>query len=157
MSSNCNPFGQCQEYEGSSENVVVKDHRSSPEYRVSNKSRHYFVKIRVDGCLIAEELGVRKCDYLLLDCTASKVYFIELKGQNLKDAVKQIKDTINRLGLQLDEFSFYGRIVQSRVIKATQQQHKADLIQFMKSAFPKNTKDTKALVRIESQKLIELI
>ncbi len=73
MSIDCNPFGAaCIEYSGyTAKELLAKDKKAISEYRVVNRSQHYFVKIRVDGCLIEDSLGLRKCDFLFLDCTES--------------------------------------------------------------------------------------
>jgi len=171
MSSSCNPFGKaCEEYSGDSANEIIardkkigkdrkisKDRKLISEYRIVNKSHHYFVKIKVDDCLIKKESGSRKCDFLFLDCTSNKAFFVELKGQDLGDAIEQIKATIPQLHPQLSQFSYCCRIVQSKVIGATQQNKKVALIQFLKSSYPLNSRNTKDLVRIGSQKLIDQI
>ncbi|SFW83109.1 hypothetical protein [Chitinophaga sancti] len=51
------------------------------------------IKIHVDGCEITEGL---RCDYLHL--AKGIEFFIELKGQDLLHAVKQLKQTITKLG-----------------------------------------------------------
>lgn len=159
MSKNCNPFDKtCEEYSGATANkIAAKDRGSASEYLIINESHHYFVKIKVDDCLIKKESSSRKCDFLFLDCTSEKAFFVELKGQNLGDAIEQVKATIFLLHIRLSQFSYCCRIVQSKVIRATQQNRKAAFIQFLKSTYPQNSKNTKDLVRIESQKLIEQI
>lgn len=159
MSKTCNPFGkECeQNTDYTAKEVVFNDRKPIPEFRIKNNSQHILIKIKVDGCLIKGQVGVRKCDFLLLDCTDSKAYFIELKGQNLKDAIVQITSTLSQLQPKLKDFKICCRIVQSKVIKATQQQEKKALLRFLKIKFPSNTIASKDLVRIESQKLIEQI
>ncbi|HEV7348154.1 hypothetical protein [Telluribacter sp.] len=160
MSKYYNPFGhiECTEYcDNKAKFIVFKDKRSKSEYRIENVSHHYLIRIKVDDCLIKEQDKIKKCDYLLLDCSYKKAFFIELKGQNLKDAIIQIKSTILELNSKLLTFSFCCRIVQSKVIKATQQQEKEELIRFLRGKYPLNIKAVKDLVLIGSQKLIEQI
>ena len=159
MSKNCNPFGKAceQNTDYSAKEIVFKERKNIPEYRVYNNSRHFLVKIQVDGCLLKDKIGIRKCDFLMLDCTANKAFFIELKGQNLGDAVEQIKSTVPQLSPKLSGFSLCCRIVQSKVVRALQQRYKKELTIFFKSNFPQSSANTKDLIRIESQKLIEQI
>ncbi|WP_373514581.1 hypothetical protein [Persicitalea sp.] len=159
MSKNCNPFGKkCEQNTNyTAKEIVFKDKKAAPEFRVLNNSRHFLIKLKVDGCLLGEKIGVRKCDFLLLDCTDNKAFFIELKGQNLGDAIDQIKSTIPQLITKLLGFSFCCRIVQSKVFGARQQRYKRDLTFFLKTTFPDNSTKVNDLVRIESQKIIEQI
>ena len=71
--------------------VVVKENKCG--YIYENPSRTLVCVVKVDGCLIT--VGQR-CDYLILDCTSKKVFFIELKGKVLT-AIDQIHASINNI------------------------------------------------------------
>lgn len=60
---------------------------------LKNKDEVTSTKIRVDGCIINEGL---RCDYLHL--AKETEFYIELKGQDLLHAMKQLERTINLLG-----------------------------------------------------------
>lgn len=60
---------------------------------LKNKDEIESTKIHVDGCAITE--GPR-CDYLHL--AKGIEFYIELKGQDLQHAVRQLKRTISSLG-----------------------------------------------------------
>ena len=56
-----------------------------------------------------------KCDFLLLNCEQKQSYFIELKGSDLIRAIEQIDKSIDKLKNELLGFSFFARIVVSRI------------------------------------------
>jgi hypothetical protein len=136
MSSNCNPL-KPEEYDnelfqcGFVKTLIAKD-RGRHHYQIQNISNHYLVRLR----LVEEQR--RKCDYLILDCSSQKAFFVELKGQNLGDAVKQIESTLAAISPRLISFHFYCRIVQTRVIKASNQNDKERLIRYLKENHKEN-------------------
>ncbi len=57
-----------------------------------NKNQIQTTKVKVDGCEITSGL---RCDYLLL--AKELEYFIELKGQDINHAIKQLVATFKKL------------------------------------------------------------
>jgi hypothetical protein len=107
----CNDFfreSECNEFCDTRRTVVVRDTRNPQEYRVTNSSSKELCKIRVDGCLIK---AGKKCDYLILSCEDKLAFFVELKGQDLIEALGQIDASITRLIPKMPDFKFYARIV----------------------------------------------
>jgi len=96
--------------------VTDKDGGKS-ELRYENVSRSHLTKYRIDGCLLPQETGKRKCDHLLLNIDLSKAYFIELKGSDLNSAVEQIGTALTSLYdvLQRHQYVPHGQIVLTRV------------------------------------------
>ena len=90
----CKPFDNCFDFESQNIKIVTfTDMKSSTTYTYENNSLNTLTKYRVDGCLINDERP--KCDYLLLNCSKKKSYFIELKGSDLIKAVEQINSSID--------------------------------------------------------------
>ena len=90
--------------------TVVKEKRC--EYRLFNKEKKLICKIHIDGCLI--KTGVR-CDYLLIDCTRNKAYFVELKGSDFLHAVNQLSTSIEYLTKEINDCDVFARIVLTKV------------------------------------------
>lgn len=109
---NCNPFGKCEKDSG--EKSFFQCSKNKKTYKYINKSKHFIVKIQVDGCLLSNETE-RKCDYLILNCSNKSAYLIELKGSDLSHAASQILNVIHIFQKELTGFEIHARIVLSRV------------------------------------------
>ncbi|MFD3271773.1 hypothetical protein ACE3MS_16910 [Paenibacillus dendritiformis] len=97
-------------------NIVLRDKRAVSEYRGKNASRHEFITLQVDDCIITSKREL-KCDFLLLDHLNKTARLIELKGLNYDHGVAQIKNTMKLLGSDLKEMGyskFFGKIAASR-------------------------------------------
>lgn len=71
---------------------VFEEYRS--KLSLINKDEVNSIRIKVDGCEI-DDNTIEKCDYLH---KAKEIeFYIELKGQDLKKAMNQIKNTISML------------------------------------------------------------
>lgn len=70
--------------------IVFQENRS--KLIILNKNQINTNKITVDDCEITEGL---RCDFMLLGDNIE--YFIELKGQDIEHAIKQLISTINKL------------------------------------------------------------
>ncbi len=93
--------------------IVLKDKRSSVKYIGLNPNNLLEIcKHRIDGEIIKEG---SKCDFLLLNMTDFKAYFVELKGHDVNKAAEQIKASIDILEPQLQSFTVYARIVTTRI------------------------------------------
>lgn len=93
--NSCNPFDKkCVEFEDARLSVVLHDKRAKSEYRAENRTRKNLVCLRVDGCLI-DTLQVKKCDYLLLNCSDKFAHYVELKGTDIKTAIEQLSTSVH--------------------------------------------------------------
>jgi hypothetical protein len=105
----CNPFGA---------NCVIKDRALSEQgkkFRIVSDDN--IVVIKVDKCLIKSTV-LKKVDYLILNCDRKEVLYLELKGQNLKDAAKQIIETKKQIDHKINiSFVRKAAIVQSEFVK----------------------------------------
>ena len=90
--------------------TVVMEKRC--EYRFITKENKRICKIHIDGCLIKS--GVR-CDYLLIDCSRNKAYFVELKGSDFLHAVNQLGRSIDYLAKEIGDCDVFARIVLTKV------------------------------------------
>ena len=54
------------------------------------------------------------CDFLLVNDSTKKAYFIELKGKNIDDAVEQLAAGERMCKAELQGYSFFYRIVCSK-------------------------------------------
>ncbi|WP_157162625.1 hypothetical protein [Cylindrospermum stagnale] len=84
---------------------MAKDINNKQEYRLDNSNKLEICKLRVDGCLITDQEG-KKCDYLILACQDKLAFFVELKGQDLKEAIEQIDSALDKLIPQMADFKF---------------------------------------------------
>lgn len=76
-----------------SNDTKIKCEEKSQKIIFTNTKRLTVEKIFVDGCQITD--GAR-CDYLIK--LENKEYFVELKGQDLRHAFEQLKNSITLLG-----------------------------------------------------------
>jgi len=111
---NCKAFNNHSEFQHEVIKIVpFRDKGHSTEYRYTNRSSDHLSKYRVDGGLIADD--DKKCDFLLLNCEKKQSYFIELKGSDISTAIEQIDRSIDLLKNHLPDFTFFARIVVTRV------------------------------------------
>ena len=93
--------------------VVSKDDKQSRVHRAINPEQKYDLRhYRLDGDLIKYE---KCCDFLLLNDSLQKAYFIELKGENIDEAVEQLEAAALKLRSELKDYLCLYRIVSSRV------------------------------------------
>lgn len=67
------------------------------------------------------------CDFLLLNDTGKDAYFIELKGQNIDEAILQLEAAETKCKSELSNYTFYFRIVASKM-----RTHKMNSLKFRK-------------------------
>ena len=89
--------------------IVVSRDKGKVEHRAINPQgqfdlRHY----QLDGALIKQ---TKCCDYLLINDSRRKEYFIELKGGNIDEAIKQLEAGEQRCREELKGYVFFYRIV----------------------------------------------
>lgn len=158
MSENCNILRDDEFYQGDTyqrgtmEKVIAKD-RGNHQFQLENKSGSYLIKLK-----LVEKQTEKRCDFLILDCTGEAAFFVELKGQKLSDAVSQIQSTLGAYSSRLTHFQFFCRVVQTKVFGARIQLEKEKLIKYLYKNHKSNVQNrTRDLVKIESQKLVEII
>ncbi len=78
-----------------------------------NNSKSAIRKIRIDNCVITEGL---RCDWLVIDESMIE-YFVELKGSDVKHAVKQLTTSIEKVSQDKRRQKKYCFIVSSRIPK----------------------------------------
>lgn len=91
--------------------IVSQDKGSQRKHKGNNTSgfnvRHY----KLDGDLIRQQ---KCCDFLVLNDSLKKAYFIELKGRHINDAVPQLENGMRLCESELQGYTFYYRIVSSK-------------------------------------------
>jgi hypothetical protein len=71
---------------------TVTPTENKKKFTINNPNKRDVYRVKVDGCLITEG---RKCDYLFeVDNPISMVFYVELKGDDVKHAYEQIIATI---------------------------------------------------------------
>lgn len=65
---------------------------------------------RIDKGIIIDEEN-RKCDNLILFIKDKQAVFIELKGEGVRVALEQIFEAVQRLGNDLSEYEWHGRVI----------------------------------------------
>lgn len=74
--------------------IVCKENKSKITFVNKSESWYYYTKI--DGGVYATTT-LKKCDYKLEHCENHIKYFVELKGENINDAVPQLYSAIELL------------------------------------------------------------
>lgn len=92
------------------------------ELRLETK-RASFWKIKIDGGVRKEGSSNKKCDFLIIEEEKEKIWiYVELKGEDLKKAYKQILDTF-KLYEEKDKIN-YAAVVSSSSLKIPQEDTK---------------------------------
>lgn len=99
------------EYKGRKK-IIVSD-ENNKEHRAINHDKDQVRQYRIDKYVIKSEAD-KKCDYLLLDDNKQHAYFIELKGNDIAEAYRQINNTISTLRHNIKGYECLYRIVHSR-------------------------------------------
>ncbi|MGZ0087293.1 hypothetical protein ACWNXI_17470 [Caldibacillus thermoamylovorans] len=89
--------------------AVVEENKRG--IRFVNHQQKRVALYRVDDCLLKEG---KRCDFLFL-VEESQAFFVELKGADLEEAMRQIARTVEQLGKKLFGYRFEGRIIATRV------------------------------------------
>lgn len=92
-----------------------------------------FCRVTIDGCLIPKDSPQERCDFLFFRCKPTELYFVELKGKDVKKGVSQIKSTIEfvRPKLKFQQEQVTGFVISSRCPLSSAE------TQVLKSAFRK--------------------
>lgn len=119
----------CECYKKDQILTCEENHR---ELRLKTK-RASFWKIKIDGGVRKEGSSNKKCDFLIMEEKKEKIWiYVELKGEDLKKAYKQILDTFN-LYKEEDKIN-YAAVVPSRVPRIPKEQ---TIIQEIETKFRK--------------------
>lgn len=84
----------------------------SKTYTLKNLSGYKVRKVKIDGCF-SQKAGEKRCDFLMSidDNGIKNAIFIELKGGELNDAIKQLFSTIIFLKKEFEKYRIDARIV----------------------------------------------
>ena len=83
-----------------------------------NDRSHEIRQFQVDGGILPKSKEPSRCDYLVVNDTARRAYFIELKGSDVRKAMRQIDNTITMVK-DLDACAVFCRIVFRGTINIT--------------------------------------
>ena len=109
------------------DNKVINAEENKRVFSVQNKSRKLVCKIEIDGCVIKKGI---KCDYLFVIPLDEKAFFVELKGQDLLKAIKQLDSSITMLSSHLEKHEINARVVLTKA--NTPDLRSSELIKFKK-------------------------
>lgn len=90
-------------------NPIEKFEERRSVLNIKNAARRDLLRLRVDGCLIVEG---RRCDWLLIDSKTETEIFIELKGVDVTEGIKQLCSSVDALSKKPPKK--YGYIVCTR-------------------------------------------
>lgn len=150
MCENCSTQ-ECCEFCDTRKNIPFRDKGNKQEYRVLNDNENIVCKIRVDDCLIKDG---SKCDYLAIKCHKNiikSLYFIELKGSDLTQALKQIEATIKHPKIKQltnKDCSIYARVVLNK-------QRSPDIRSSEKMKFEQMIKKLGGDLKTQGKKMVE--
>ncbi len=105
---------ECEE-RSSDTKIVLKENKSKITFL--NPNQDEILIIKVDGCVISDNETLR-CDYALIPSDAVEIY-VELKGSDIAQAVKQIESTINLLSENPQKIKKLCFVVSTRVPQQT--------------------------------------
>lgn len=100
---------KCEKYQ---KRIVSKDHGSRVQYIAINPEERFEVRhYQLDGDLVKN----RQCnDFLVLNDTTKKAYYIELKGRDIKKAVEQLQAGEKICKAELPRYVSFFRVVASK-------------------------------------------
>ena len=119
------------------EEIVLKDSKNPQKFIAKNDEKYKVCAYKIDKCI----KDGNSCDFLLevKNEKIIKVYFIELKGQDLKHAILQIEESIKKLnyckGIELQ-----ARVILKKVkVPATRESYEIKFEKMLKKCH-KNSK-----------------
>ncbi len=115
---------ECVLFQDNRSRIVLNDKKSKSKFKANNSDRKEICVLKVDDYIKTEA-----CDFIVFifskenTSKLEKVFIIELKGENIKKATKQIETTLNFLLNEIDfislkNVSIYARSVHSHVPKS---------------------------------------
>ncbi|NVZ07749.1 hypothetical protein HW932_00560 [Allochromatium humboldtianum] len=100
--------------------VLSDDRRKVPQfsengmiYKALNDGKKRVIRYQIDSNAMSSD--TKRCDNALEVVENDFVFFVELKGEDIKKAASQIHSTINHFATDLCGKILFGRIVCSRV------------------------------------------
>lgn len=105
---------ECEERRSDTK-IVLQENKSKITFL--NPNQDEILIIKVDGCVISDNETLR-CDYALIPSDAVEIY-VELKGSDIAQAVKQIESTIKLLSENPQKIKKLCFVVSTRVPKQT--------------------------------------
>lgn len=146
---------QCCEFCDNRKDIPFRDKGNKQEYRILNPTQKVICKIRIDDCLITQG---NKCDYLAIKCLKNdndilidSLYFIELKGSDLKHAINQIEETINHA--KIKQIRNRGCNINARIV--LNKQRSPDVRSSEKIKFEKMLKKLGGNLKTQGKKMEE--
>lgn len=93
--------------------IVSRDKGTAREHRARNQKEGYCVRhYKLDGELVK---NTKCCDFLLLNDSLKRAYYIELKGGNVEEAIPQLEGAVAIFHSELSDYETLFRIVCSKV------------------------------------------
>ena len=94
-----------------------------------NKAHHSVRHFKIDGGVLPKDKDPARCDYLLLNDSNQRAYYIELKGSDIKKAIVQIETSVAMIKASIPHYSAYKRIIYH---SGTQAVHNSDVLKWKK-------------------------
>lgn len=107
-------FPACEEHRRDAK-IVLQENKSKISFL--NPDKETILIIKVDGCVVSDNKTLR-CDYALVPSDKVEIY-VELKGNDILHAVKQIESTIELLSEDSQKTKKLCFVVSTRVPKQT--------------------------------------
>jgi hypothetical protein len=99
---------KCEQYRDSRSNPSVSE--KGKTFQLENIEKREVACIKIDDCVFKQADGI-KCDYLFEVASKRKLFYVELKGSDILEGIRQIHETLKQTR------SFYpGWIYEARVI-----------------------------------------
>ena len=120
-------------------NSTLNCAENNKKFELKNNSVS-FVRVKIDGG-VEQNTSNKKCDYLIIKETEDIEIFVELKGENIQNAYKQIIQSYARYANQNANVKHYAIIVTSHISpneRTTLQNIKARLSNQNITPFSKN-------------------
>ncbi len=117
--------------------TLIDKKGGNSKYCIDNPDRKEFFEIDFEGGVYKNRNNDTKCDFGIQ--TKENIYYIELKGSDVKKGVEQLLSTINET-----EKCFKNHTIEARLIVS----------KFQKPQLVKQTKEYKDLVKKVNQKFI---
>lgn len=125
MAYDINDYSPCQS--GCIPAVSVSE--KGCKYTGINDDRNEIRLFHIDGYVIKGTTG-KKCDYLILNDSNKKAFYIELKGTDVKEATKQLDNAIKEINDSIG-YEVYPRIVFKG--SATHDIHSSAIVKWQKA------------------------
>lgn len=105
-------IGQYHPYQTGRQSRFVSTEKRCTHISI-NGSKHLIRHFKIDGVVFTKGQATPRCDYLLLNDDLKTSYYIELKGSDLHQAIRQVENTIQMFCDSLPGYRIRRRIVYS--------------------------------------------